>query len=361
MTDFYAQPLKLIPNKITRNKCPGGRLINHFRGIMHDDDDCTEAWVGSCSKVNNLSEFADKNTGMSQVNMPDGSIVYVQELIDMDPKMVLGEKHYMRFGNNPNILVKLLDPEKPLPLQAHPTRDRAENAYNSKFGKTECWYILSVRDDMLEKPYILLGFKEGISRELFDELYEMEDIAAMENWCHKVYVQPGDMYYIDGGLAHTIGGCLAVEIQEPSDLIAKVKKNPNYPYGPEAWKELQLGTYIYKGRSYEETLREFCVHSNVLIEDEGGFEQYLIGKDQTPFFSVLRYQVYDNFKPIQTGTFSICIVTEGTGYIRYKDGEIKIKKGDEIFLPAGIEDMQFVCSPEKGKLTLIRCLPPSAV
>ena len=34
-----------------------------------------------------------------------------------------------------------------------------------------CWYVLGTRKDMAEQPYILLGFKEGITREKFEAAY----------------------------------------------------------------------------------------------------------------------------------------------------------------------------------------------
>ena len=161
MTKFYEQPLRLVWNKLVRY--PGGREIDRFRGIYPSaDDGRPEAWVGSCARVINAAELEDKNEGMAKVHMPDGSVVYVQELIDMDPAHVLGAEHAEKYGNNSCLLVKLLDAEKQLRLQAHPTRERAKNSpyfNHADFGKTECWYIISLREDSPVKPYLLLGFK----------------------------------------------------------------------------------------------------------------------------------------------------------------------------------------------------------
>ena len=39
-----------------------------------------------------------------------------------------------------------------------------QSSFGSDFGKTESWYIIGLREDQEEKPYVLLGFKEGITR-----------------------------------------------------------------------------------------------------------------------------------------------------------------------------------------------------
>ncbi|MHB1315755.1 MAG: class I mannose-6-phosphate isomerase [Christensenellales bacterium] len=361
MAEFYAQPLKLVHNKISR-KNPGGKEIDRFRGIMPGTDDGrTEAWIGSCIRVNNFSEQSDKNTGMAKVKLPDSRIVYVQEFIDMDPEKILGEEHSKNFGNNPNLLVKLIDPQRQSVLQAHPNRERAKKAFHSEFGKTECWYILSLRDDAPEKPYILLGFMEGVTREAFEELYEKEDYAKMADLCHKITVQPDEMYFIESGMIHSIGSCFFIEIQEPSDVIAKVFKNPKYPQGPAAWKERELGTFLYEGKSYEDNLKKCFVPRRELKKDRYGVEQYLIGSGQTPYFGALRYLITGLFEPMQTGTFSIALILEGSGVIRYKGGKLPVCKGDEVFLPAGIEKMAFVNNTAGERLVIVRCLPPGVI
>nr|WP_162990668.1 type I phosphomannose isomerase catalytic subunit [Maliibacterium massiliense] len=359
MSACYTRPLKLVPNKIVRY--PGGREIDRFRGVEPaKDDGRPEAWVGSCTTVRNAANSPDPHDGMAKVTLPDGSTPYLKDFIQTDAENLLGKKHFARYGSNTNLLVKLLDAEKQLRLQAHPTRAHAKEAFGQDFGKAECWYIVSLRDDSPVKPYVLMGFKEGIKREIFDELYDQEDVPAMENWCHKVFVKPGDMFNIPGGLIHAVGtGCFLIELQEPSDLVVGVTKNPELSgKAAEDWKELQLGTYHYEGHSYEENLRINQVPPRVLREDAGGKETYLIGSAQTPYFSAALYEVMGAFKPMDTGTFSIAIVLEGAGSINYAGGELPIKRGDELFLPAGIADMELLAS---SALKIIRCFPPDVL
>ncbi len=86
------------------------------------------------------------------------------------------------------------------------------SAFNSEFGKTEAWYILGGREVEGEKPYVLLGFKPGTTREQWKSLFEEQDIQGMLDCLHKVPVQEGDTFLLEGGVPHAIGsGCFMVE------------------------------------------------------------------------------------------------------------------------------------------------------
>ena len=59
------------------------------------------------------------------------------------------------------ILVKLLDSDERLVVQAHPTVPCAKRLFNSPVGKTECWYFLP---GTATDACVYLGFKPGITR-----------------------------------------------------------------------------------------------------------------------------------------------------------------------------------------------------
>ena len=260
------------------------------------------------------------------------------------------------------LLVKFLDSKYELALQAHPTTERAREKFNSDSGKTECWYIVDTRKDTDEPAYVLAGFKEGITRGKFEELFEQEDIEAMIKCCHKIPVQKDEMYFIPGGFAHAIGaGCFILEIQEPSDLIVKVFKNHEFAEGEEAWKELQIGTYIYEGMNYDNNLSKCQVLRKIRYEDENGCEEILIGNEQTSCFGGLRYIVKGTLNVYCDDFCSTNIVISGNGIIRYRGGEMNVKKADEIFLPAALRDLQFINDVDETPLVIIRAVPPSVI
>lgn len=118
-------------------------------------------------------------------------------------------------------LVKFLDSAERLVVQVHPTIDFAKKYFNSKFGKTECWYFLSCADD----AYVYLGFKEGIRKEDWISAVYNQDIDKILSMLNRLPVKKGDCVFVEGGVPHAIGeGCFMAEVQEPSDLMGVVEK-----------------------------------------------------------------------------------------------------------------------------------------
>jgi mannose-6-phosphate isomerase len=363
MPDLHAQPLFLIHNKFVR-PFNGGREIDRFRSITSDTDDGRpESWVGSCTKVNNADCLEDKNSGLAQVMLPDGDRLYLIDLVARNAEGYLGAAHVRKYGSQPHFLVKILDAGQDLLLQAHPPRDIARRYYNLPGGKHECWYVLGTRSDV-KAPSLVLGFKPGISREIYDTLFDAQDFPGMRAWCHKIPVQTGDMYNVPNGLVHAIGeGCFIIEVQEPSDVTAFVDKRraPAGMSDSPQWREKMLQAFTYEGMNMEQTIAKYKVAPVFLQNANGYSEKILIGKAQHAPFGAIRYDMDmrgNGMQPLDTGTCSILIVLEGSGVIRYSGGEKKIKKADEVFLPTGIRNMEFVA---EGKFSIIRCFPPDAV
>ena len=59
------------------------------------------------------------------------------------------------------ILVKLLDSDERLVVQAHPTVPCAKRLFHSPVGKPECWHFLP---GTAPDACVYLGFKPGITR-----------------------------------------------------------------------------------------------------------------------------------------------------------------------------------------------------
>lgn len=352
----WETPLELVLNKIPRY--PGGREIDRFRRIKDPKDDGKpEAWVGSTTCA-----VGQKKVGLSEVVLPSGDIVLLKELIQKYPKELLGYRHFEKFGQETCILVKLLDAKRQLGLQTHPTREYAKRHFNSQFGKVESWYIIGTREDQDEEPYVLLGFKEGITRQVFEELYEKQDIKSMEEWCHKIPVEPGDMFFVDAGVPHAVGpGCFLVEVQESSDITVGVTKR-SFPTEKEEleYKERLLGCYTYTGHDYKTNLAKYKIPPKIVRHDQGGIEKVLLGAEQTSYFGVTELEVKDEFALRNTGIFSIAIVLSGEGELHYEGGCMKIRKSNEIFLPAGIKE-PILKNKGSDILKLLQAFPPETI
>jgi mannose-6-phosphate isomerase len=296
--------------------------------------------------------------------------MYLFEAINLAPEEVLGPAHLALHGKDTlGMLIKYLDAQKQYILQAHPTRPWAKKMWNSDFGKEESWYVIGTRDDTAEPAYILLGFKEGISREKFEELYRRDDLPALEKLCHKIQVKTGETYFVGGGLPHALGeGCFVIEVQEPSDITvvpitqkkryetikAMTGKEPGFPMEDEKlYDERMLGAFIYEGCGGEENLRRWRIPPRLIRSGDWGTEHYIISPRETSFFSYTRLDLRGSAGLRDTGFPQVGIVLEGEGSLRWEGGCLPLRRGDELFLPYRIPGAEFSGSG----LSVILCHP----
>jgi len=356
-------PWRLEQNKIVRY--PGGREIDRFRGVAPAaDDNRPEAWVGSDTRTHAAARGGDPDDGCAECILPDGGRTYLYKAIAADPEGVLGRRHIEENGERLGFLVKLLDAERQLMLQTHPTRAFAKERFDSDFGKEESWHILSLRDDAEEPPYVYLGFKEGVTREIFEAGYEAQDKEALEACCHKVRVKPGDTFFIKAGLPHAVGpGCFLLEVQEPSDLgVGWRKPQSGEDWEREAYKQRLLGCYIYDGADEAENLRRYRIQPRTVRGGAWGREELILGQGQTDYFSFTRLTVNSEAELVCTGYPQIAVVTEGCGVIKYGKNATVVKRGDELFIPysaAGINVMPSAAAAGAAGpgVTLMLCNP----
>ena len=268
------------------------------------------------------------------------------------------------------MLIKLLDAKSQFLLQCHPTRSVAKEIWNSDYGKEESWYILATRSDVDEPPYIFLGFKEGITRKSWYKHYRACDLSAMESMCHKIPVKAGDAFFIGAGVPHALGkGCLAIEIQEPSDLTAvpisqeellkyRRKANPQGVFIPEdnyLYERRMLNSFIYEGARIDEIYETTMSQSKILRQGDWGREKLIFGRKHTTFWSYTLAEIHGTMPLFRTGDVQIGIITEGIGTINFEGGQLHVKKGEELFFPYDIKDCTIT-----GKISIVLCNPGDA-
>ena len=198
---------KFKENRV-RRAYTGGMKIDKFKGKTDCKNGRTpEEWLASTVTAFN-PDMIIENEGLSICE--NGQ--FFKDLIAKNPDAILGKGN----GESLAILVKLLDSAERLVIQCHPTIQFAKEQFGSSFGKTECWYMLDCTDDAC----VYLGFKEGITKEKWQEYFYNQDIDGMLNSLHKFPVKNGDLWFVAGGVPHAIGGgCMMIELQEPSDLM----------------------------------------------------------------------------------------------------------------------------------------------
>jgi mannose-6-phosphate isomerase len=356
------QPLLLFPNRVYR-VWQGGALLDHLQGKPYPEDShFPEEWVGSTT-VSRLPD-RDPEEGLSRVAPPDGSPVLLKSLVEAFPEPMLGAAHVARYGRQLGVLCKLLDSAVRLPIQCHPDRAFAREYLHSEFGKTEAWLIIGARVINGVPPYILFGFRDGVTEEEFRRAVRSQDISAQVAALNHLEVRPGQVYLVTAGTPHAIGpGVFMVEVQEPTDLVV----NSEYTVGEIRRTEAQC----FMGLSFDLGMRCFnyramgmeCVRRHTLLprtlqKDSQGHEEILIGPENTPCFGVARLTVRGTMPDRDRGWCYIGIVTEGRGRLTGPGCDVALHPGTTLCIPAASQHQAYRALPD-APLTLIKCFPPA--
>ena len=277
------------------------------------------------------------------------------------------------------ILVKLLDSDERLVIQAHPTVPCAKRLFNSPVGKTECWYFL---DGTAPDACVYLGFKPGITREAWEEAFwggsrscatetdeggsrscatatDAQERVPPEllSFLHRIPVKAGDFVFVDGGMPHAIGGgCFMIELQEPSDLMVVAERvTPSGRRIPDAkmhggvgWEKM-FEVYEYEGRTFEETCARYVRRAAETAAPHTDAQErvppvmQILGAELTDKFSMWR--VTDGGRVALPRDRAVAVVTEGAGEVN----GLAVKKGDRLVVA---DERQLAVT---GTATLVVC------
>lgn len=287
---------KLKSNRVRRTYLGGGR-IDAFTGVCPPDDGALrpEDWMASTvTAFNGTVEIEGEGLG----RLEDGRLV----------KDVVGDLP---------ILVKLLDSDERLVIQAHPTVPFAKANFGSPVGKTECWFFLP---GTAADACVYLGFRPGVTRAAWERAFERQE--GLLDFLYRVPVRAGDFVFVDGGQPHAIGGgCFMVELQEPSDLMVVAERTtPSGRTIPE--KKITCGlsyekmfeVYDYRAAPFEELERRYV---------RRGVSGLLVGPDLTDKFSMWRMGSGSLELPRERG---VAVVLEGEGRLN----GMPVRKGDRL-------------------------------
>ena len=309
---------RLQVNRVRRMYLGGGR-IDAFTGWTPDCSDGVprpEDWLASTTTAfNGRVEIEGEGLG----RLEDGR--RVADVVGTLP-----------------ILVKLLDSDERLVIQAHPTVPFAKAFMNSSVGKTECWYFLP---GTASDACVYLGFKPGITRErwvaAFDRFnnrsFDQSEQSNNEllDCLHRVPVKAGDFVFVDGGVPHAIGaGCFMIELQEPSDLMVVAERfTPSGREIPAAKLHGGLGfekmfdVYSYEPLEYEELCRRYVRFGEGAAADG---PRQILGPDLTDKFEL--WCVAGGESLTLGGVGAVAVVTEGEGALN----GVQVRMGDRLVI-----------------------------
>lgn len=365
--EHWNMPVLLDHQRVWRTYTGGGRLnrfLNQQRG-----DHFPEEWILSMTEARNAGR-EQPGEGLSMLKERPG--ISLKELVESDPQHYLGGQAdssgsgRLPVGtglpeNRAGVLVKLIDAEERLTVQVHPDRQKAQQLFHSPYGKTECWYILDDGKEGEGKPCVYLGFREGISRKLWKELFDRQDIEGMLSMMHRFEVKKGDMVLVQGGVPHAIGAnCFLAEIQEPTDYTIRIERVT--PAGFAVADELchqglgfdrMFDCFSYEGLSEEEARRRWFVPAKSLDM----YKKKLIGKPETSLFSLYEITAEERYDLDCGQNFCGIYLLEGEGKLECGAGSITVKAPEQVFVPATCTGLTVLPKPG-AKMRLLQFFGP---
>ena len=294
-------PMKMQP--VYKNYIWGGtRLLEHFNKDKDSEfSTIAESWEVSC----NLAGLTTISDGIFRGKT-------LQEIVNLSKSDFLG-KNNLVFP----IIVKLIDAQKDLSIQVHPSEGNA-NTDMGESAKSEFWYIVDCDKD----SYIYYGFKEDISKKEFINSIKTKTICGLLN---KINIKKGEAYYIPAGTIHALGkGALVAEIQQNSNTTFRIYDYDRVDCNGKL-RELHIDRAV-------EVLNFKRTDVNLqLKENFSNFEcEYFKVRKITISKDMVFNKSRDNFDIIQ--------FISGKGIIVYNNTYYNANLGDTFFIPAKIKN-----------------------
>lgn len=288
----------------------GRRLIDEFK-FESDKEIAAEGWMLSCHK-----------DGDSIVRNGEFAGMTLRETLEVWGKDALGKKAE-NFSYFP-ILIKLIDAKDRLSVQVHPD-DEYALFHEGEYGKTEMWYVV----DCDEGAQLIYGFNQNISQGEFLERINNNNLSPV---CNYVPVKKGDVFFIEAGTMHAIGkGILIAEVQQNSNTTYRVS---DYGRLGADGKPRQL--HIKQAVEVTKTQKPTMPYGNV-----GDVTLYPFGTVRElascQYFNAELINLNGNVGIYDNDSFISLLVLDGEVTMSYTGGMMRLKKGDSVFLPAGLK------------------------
>lgn len=276
----------------------GNRLKTEF-GKFSEKETIAETWELSCHPdgPSMIAEGTHKGETLAQ---------YIKE----QGKSILGE-NCTQFSNFP-ILVKLIDAQKDLSIQVHPNNNYAARVEHQQ-GKTEMWYVV----DCKPGASLYYGLACELTKQQLRERIENNTLLEVLN---RVEVHPGDVFFIEAGTIHAIGaGILIAEIQQNSNVTYRVYDyNRTDAQGHKRELHIQKALDVISLRPI--VTRKWEHHLAIC-------QYFTVDKIDTEFVAYVH---------ADQKSFHHLLCLNGSGTIEWAGNKLEFKKGDSLFIPAGL-------------------------
>ena len=350
------QELSKIPlltdfNRVER-AYPGGKLLDEWQGLLKQtglstaaDSQMSEEFLVSTTKY--IGPGNPPENGLSMVLAPGNNRKNLFNLINDEPEAFLGSRYAGLCHGQAGVQLRVGDSIRRLIIQCHPDNEKARTCFKIPFGKTEAWYIANTREINGEKAHVYCGFKPGITKEKWRELFQADDAAGMLDCLHRFEVKTGDCIIIKAGTPHAIGsGCLFVELHQPCDITLRMERN----YSPKPLTDEQMHNgpgfdvlfdcFDYTGRDREQTIADIFMRPVEETVLEEGTIYSMIGYDITTEFCMKKIHVNGRVSlPPFDGHYLLTPV-KGSAALEYDGGVLNAPQGRGVFVPASCRKLK---------------------
>ncbi len=240
-----------------------------------------------------------------------------------------------RFASFP-VLIKLIDAQQRLSIQVHPNDEYASRVEGG-CGKTEMWYVVDCKPDAT----LYYGFAKEITKQQFAELIQSGELESALN---ALPVKKGDVLFIDAGTIHAIGaGILLAEIQQNSNLTYRVY-DYNRSNADGKPRELQVQ------KALDVTITKPFAPSSIAEQHYTVLDGYQTRRlARCDYFTVHELRINTQALLCADNTsFHSLLCLEGEGVAENAEQHVAIKKGDSLFIPAGLGEYRIA-----GNLVLL--------
>ena len=310
MSELY--PLKF--ETVLKEKVWGGNaLVTKYNKKATGSTHIGESWE--------LSAIADNQSVISNGFLAGNNI---EELIEVYMGDITGDSIFEKFGNEFPLLIKFIEAQEDLSIQVHPNNELARKRH-SAYGKTEMWYILECK----EGSKIYTGFKDGVTREIYEEAVvngKIEELLNVE------IVDAGDTFFTPAGRVHAIGaGIVLVEIQQTSDITYRIFDWNRKSSGKE---KRELHTDLARDAiDFSQTGK-----NKIRLDPVLNKTQNLVNCEFFTTNIILFNNTIDK-DYLTIDSFVVYICLEGEFSLRWDGNSEKVTKGETVLLPAMIKEV----------------------
>lgn len=304
-----------------------------------------------CNLDTNQSNYAWSFDGVPEEN----SILFdydgvtfelpAMDLVLYQPKELLGEQVYSRFGAEFPIRFDFLDTMEGqnLSLQVHPLTEYIKKNFGMSYTQDESYYILDAKED----AHVYLGLKEGIDKEEMirdlESAQRKEIVFDADKYINKFPAKKHDHFLIPAGTCHCSG---------KNAMVLEISATPYiFTFKLWDWQRLGLdglprpiniehGKHVIQRNRTTEWVKEHLVNSIYEVkEEENDCKIEHTGLHELEFIETRRYTVKDNSFHKTNGTVNMLNLIDGKSAIIEGDFEPFIVHYAETFIiPASIKE-----------------------